>query len=89
MIEAETGRRFGSVAALLFLSAAQRRVLLALADVNPVGADGGLCPELSSGSHQAHVGKGLTLKSPWQHKGQMSTFLRKKAGKTLGGTEEY
>lgn len=44
MIEAETGRRYGSVAALLFLSAAQQRVLLALADVNPVGADGGAMP---------------------------------------------
>lgn len=36
--------------------------MLALADINPVGAEGGLCLELSSGSKQAHLAKGLTLK---------------------------
>lgn len=36
--------------------------LLALVDINPVGAEGGLCLELSSGSKQAHLAKGLTLK---------------------------
>ena len=63
--------------------------MLALADINPVGVEGGLCPELSSGSHQAHVGKRQTLKGPWQQKGQKSTFLGKKAGSIPGGTEEY
>lgn len=43
-VEAETGGRFGSAAVLPALSAAQgrgRRVLLGLADINPVGAEGG------------------------------------------------
>lgn len=78
MIEAEPGRRFGSAPVLSALSAAQgrgRRVLLALVDINPVAAEGGLCPELSSESHQAHVGKGLTLKGiPGSTKARRAPF---------------